>query len=526
MSNPSSKTQMAQELVNSLNSNDVKKGLSVAQKLNQSFPDYAHGWYLGSRALGNVNRQHAIIAIDRALQLDQGNAQYLVHKAKCILEVGGTLEARKIISSLPANTKLTAPICFETGMLYCALNQYLEAVDVFKRAIDLEKNRPHYHYNLAVAYRFLGLLPEAEEQLNKVLQLNPADYEAHHLRSGLRRQTKDSNHIAALESALDKHGLEPVAQVHLYFSLAKEREDIGDVDGSFRSLKQGADIRRKNMRFDVRTDLEIIETIRRHYSEDIFGGQAPESDRNDPIFILGMPRSGTTLVERILASHSAVYSLGEPDNFSQEMIRQIKDRGIKPRSRLDLIEKTLELDFSALGESYINSVQSLRDDSPHFIDKLPFNYLNVGLIHLAMPKARIINVQRHPMATCYAVYKQLFKDAYPFSYDLTELAQYYVAYHQLMAHWNAVLPGVIHTVAYEDVVANTEAEARKLLQFCGLNWEPQCLQFYDNAQASTTASAAQIRQPVYKGSVAKWRDYREHLQPLEKILSEAGINIS
>jgi tetratricopeptide (TPR) repeat protein len=524
MSNPSSKTQMAQELVNCLNSNDIKKGLSVAQRLNQSFPDYAHGWYLSSRILGNVNRQHALIAIDRALRLDTGNAQYLVHKAKCNLEAGEPGEARLILSSLPVISKLSAPTCSEAGLLYCALNQYHDAVDVFRHAIDLDEDNSEYRYNLATAYRFLGQLPEAEEQLDKVLLLSPGDFEAHHLRSNLRGQSIDNNHIQELESAINSNDLKPVAKVHLYYSLAKELEDIDDVNASFVHLKKGADTRRENMRYDIRTDLEIIEAIRSHYSEDVFAGHISGVDRKDPVFILGMPRSGTTLVERILASHSAVFSLGEPDNFSQQMIRQIKGSGIKPRSRLDLIGKTRELDFASLGKAYVNSVQSSRDESPHFIDKLPFNYLYAGLIHLAMPEARIINVQRHPMANCYAIYKQLFKDAYPFSYDLTELAQYYVAYHQLMAHWNTVLPGVIHTVVYEDVVANTEVEARKLVQFCGLGWEPQCLQFYDNKQASTTASAAQVRQPVYTRSVDQWRDYRQYLQPLESILREAGIN--
>jgi len=524
MLNPSAKTQMARDLVNCLNSNDIKRGLAIAQKLNQSYPDYPHGWYLGSCALRHVNREHAIIAVDRALSLDAGNPQYLVHKAKCCLEAGHPGEAGSILSTIPENVKITASTYFELGLLYCALNRYEEAVDVFRFAIDLEQDKPHFYYNLAVAYRFLGMLSEAEEQLDKVLQLNPGDYEAHHLRSGLRRQTKDNNHIEALESALNSGRLEPVAKVHLSYSLAKELEDIGEVDASFAYLQKGADIRRDNLQYDVRTDLEIMEAIRRHYPSEAFENKPPGCDKNDPVFILGMPRSGTTLVERILASHSAVCSLGEPDNFSQQMIRQIRERGIRPDSRLDLIVKTRELDFSALGEAYIASVQSSRDNSPRFIDKLPFNYLYVGLIHLAMPGARIINVQRHPMATCYAVYKQLFQEAYPFSYKLNEVAQYYVAYQQLMTHWNAVLPGVIHSVSYEDVVADTEGEARKLLQFCELPWEPQCLEFYDNKQVSTTASASQVRQPVYTRSVDQWRKYRDHLQPAELILREAGID--
>jgi hypothetical protein len=185
---------------------------------------------------------------------------------------------------------------------------------------------------------------------------------------------------------------------------------------------------------------------------------------------------------------------------------------------------TAKLDFHALGEAYISGTRPLRGDVPYFIDKLPFNYLYAGLIHLALPRAKIINVQRHPMDTCYAVYKQWFKDAYPFSYKLDELGDYYVAYHQLMRHWNEVMPGVIHTLQYESLVADIDGETHRLLQYCGLPWEDQCLRFYQNTQASTTASALQVRQPVYASSVGKWRHYARHLEPLRAQLESAGID--
>jgi hypothetical protein len=155
---------------------------------------------------------------------------------------------------------------------------------------------------------------------------------------------------------------------------------------------------------------------------------------------------------------------------------------------------------------------------------LPFNFLYAGLIHLALPRAKIIDVRRHPMDTCYAVYKQLFKDAYPFSYDLGELGQYYVAYDELMRHWNSVMPGVIHTLHYEAVVADLEGEARRLLAYCGLPWEDQCLRFHENARASTTASALQVRQPLYDTSVGKWRRYAQQLEGLRLQLERAGID--
>jgi len=182
------------------------------------------------------------------------------------------------------------------------------------------------------------------------------------------------------------------------------------------------------------------------------------------------------------------------------------------------------VDFRALGQAYMTATRPLRDARPHFIDKLPFNFLYAGPIHLALPRAKIINVQRHPLDTCFAVFKQLFRDAYPYSYDLDELGQYYVAYRRLMQHWNDVMPGVIHTVRYEALVADVEGEARRLLEYCGLPWQDACLRFHENPQASTTASALQVRQPVYASSVGKWRNFERQLAPLRRRLEDAGID--
>jgi hypothetical protein len=238
-----------------------------------------------------------------------------------------------------------------------------------------------------------------------------------------------------------------------------------------------------------------------------------------------MPRTGTTLVERILGSHSQVFPAGELSNFSLELIALVRKatRG-RRLSRVEFVAASATVDFRTLGEAYLAATRPLRDTRPRFIDKLPFNFLYAGLIHLALPKAKIVNLQRHPMDTCYAVYKQLFRDAYPFSYDLDELGPYYIAYHQLMRHWNEVMPGVIHTIRYETLVAGLEEESRRLLAYCNLPWEDQCLRFHENRQASTTASATQVRQPVYSSSIGKWRRYERQLEPLRRLLEDAGID--
>jgi hypothetical protein len=190
-----------------------------------------------------------------------------------------------------------------------------------------------------------------------------------------------------------------------------------------------------------------------------------------------------------------------------------------------MVRHSAGLDFAGLGDAYIASTLPSTENSPRFVDKMPLNFLYAGLIHKALPTAKIIHLRRHPLDTCYAIFKTLFQDAYPFSYQLQELAAYYLSYRQLMQHWEAVMPGVMYHLDYEKLVTEPEQQTRDLLAYCELDWEPRCLEFYEHGQASTTASASQVREPVYQSSVGKWRHYEEQLQPLVDLLQKAGVPI-
>ena len=283
------------------------------------------------------------------------------------------------------------------------------------------------------------------------------------------------------------------------------------------------------MRYDVGGDIETMATIASSYNREFLGKRKGEYANDEPIFVLGMPRTGTTLVERILASHSQVTSAGELNNFALEMSREAKklmpqgktQQGI---SKLDRVAASLMIDFTQLGQQYIESTRPLSGQAAHFVDKMPLNFLYAGLIHMALPKAKIVHLQRHPLDTCFAIYKTLFADAYPFSYTLEELGRYYAGYRRLMRHWQEAMPGVIYHQSYEALVENIEAQTRQLLGHCGLDWEPACLDFHSQQRASTTASATQVRQPVYTSSVGKWRRFRNQLSPLIKTLESEGID--
>jgi tetratricopeptide (TPR) repeat protein len=520
-----SKEQLADRVTGHIDRKDLRQALAACQQLNRHHPDYAYGWYLASFLMNKI-RHHAdaLKAIDRALQLSPLD-KYQLHKARCHFEANDVAGAIAAAAAIKDKSFVDPALHNQLGSMLHLLGDHAGALQHFSRAIVLDGSNAEFHFNRAALLRYLGDADGAEAGFDTAIALKPDEYEAYNGRAPLRTQTRERNHIAQLSEVISRTR-SAAGLVHLCYALSKEQEDVGDFEGAFESLRRGADTKRRLMQYSAGTDLQIMAKIREVYGAGLFDGHIQGCGSPDPIFILGMPRTGTTLVERILDSHSAVSSAGELNNFSLELVRLVGETvRPPPGNRLGFVAATAGLDFRALGEAYIASVRPLRDGRPYFIDKLPFNFLYAGLIHLAMPRAKIINLQRHPMDTCYAVYKQLFRDAYPFSYDLGELGQYYIAYHRLMQHWNEVMPGVIHTLRYEAVVADVEGETRRLLDYCGLPWEDQCLRFYQNARASTTASALQVRQPVYDSSVGKWRHYARQLEPLRAQLEAAGIPI-
>ncbi len=502
-----------------------KEAALSCARLNREYPTFASGWHTMSYiAISLNNAAIALDAINRAVELEPDNAEWLLQKANCMLALVRLEEAKKIAVPL-SEVKLTTAYQFSTLariMVRLGLNE--KALNLYSRAIALDPDSPGDYYNLATVQRSMGDVDGSEDNLNKCLELNPRDSDAYYLRSILRLQTPVDNHIDELKRLAANGAGSPRDAVNINYALAKELEDVAHYDESFSALETAAGIRRKHIKYRLEGDLLTIEAIKTTFSSEFFEKRTTGSDNSEPIFVLGMPRTGTTLVERILGSHSSIFSAGELNNFAHCLMELAGEVAGKKLGRDELVPLTATLDFKDLGERYIASTRNLVGHTAHFIDKLPINFLYVGLINLALPNAKIINLQRNPMDTCYAVYKSLFKDGYPFSYALEELGSYYVAYDRLMTHWNTVLPGVVHTVNYEDVVADIESEARNLIDCCGLDWQEQCLRFYENKQASTTASATQIRQPVYSSSVGKWRHYERQLQPVANILSAAGID--
>ena len=529
------KNQLYQVAVQSLESKNVKQAIEACRLLNLQFPDFFEGWHITGELYFKLNKpETSLVSIERALVLQPDEPRVALQKVECLFMMHKIVEARELLLNIAKTNKtninkwtkkLSLYVLDKTSMLLGIHELRKEALIQTELAITLDPENPILLYNLATGLRFAGKIKGSEKVLNKCLALNPFDFEAQAMRSSLRIQTQGSNHIQELETILDDKKLPAQGKVNICFGLAKECDDLGDVEKSFSYLQLGAKNRRSRMSYDVNNDIKTMHVIKNTYPKEMFEKNIIGNTNREAIFIIGLPRTGTTLVERILGSHSDIYAAGELSNFSLELVKQInKNIDTSGLSITQLVEQSSLLDFASLGKNYINSTRPATGHTKRFIDKLPINMLYAGLIHLALPNAKIINMTRHPMAACYAIYKQLFKDAYPFSYDLNDLAKYYIAYHQLIQHWKKVMPGVMYDLKYEDMVVDQKNESHALLNFCDLQWQDQCLRFHENNSASTTASAAQVRKPIYNTSIDRWRAYSQQLQPLQVLLEQAGIS--
>jgi len=528
------------ELLRLVQARDWRAAREACQRLNARYPDFAPGWLTGSQiAVALKLPVEALESAERALAIEPDRASLAVQRAQCLLALGRRGEALQAacLAERAAGTDAQAWNAIGTVRSF-ALDQP-GALAAYDRAVAIAPEEPQYRYNRASVRRFMGDLDGAESDYDRVISRQPRDFEAYLNRSELRVQSRSRNHVGELEAALGSARGDWRGEVQIRFALAKEYEDLGEHARSFETLSAGARLRREHLQYDVAVDVASARWI-----SDAFpagdgarsagspapaaGGPAPAAAvaaGEDPIFIVGLPRSGTTLVERILASHSALASAGELDCFASAVVDAVRRHGARAADRRELIAASAELDFAALGRDYLGRARALCAASGRFIDKMPLNYLYCGLIRRALPHARIIHVTRHPMAVCYAMYKTLFKSGYPFSYDLGEIAEYYLAYRRLMEHWQRALPGALHELSYERLVGDQRVETRKLLEYCGVEWEDGCIAFHENPTPTTTASAAQVRRPIYGSSVSQWRHYETQLRGLKDRLAAAGIDL-
>ena len=406
------------------------------------------------------------------------------------------------------------------GVIFSRLGLHARAVPFFQRAIALNSQPANFYYNLGASLQFSGEIDAAEQAYGNCLQRDPLLPRAWTARTSLRKQTSEIAQLKNLKQLFTKAS-DADAQLHFAHAIAKTLEDFGEYGESLDWLSRGKAIKRATLNYTVEEDLALFSAAAATLRQPLpTPSEAALSD--GPIFIVGLPRTGTTLVDRIITSHSSVVSAGELNTFAA----LVKKRAGTTSNRVldtETMRSIAEQDISDLGVQYQRDVAHLRQNAPYFTDKMPLNFFYASLLLKAMPNARIIALRRDPMDSCLSNFRQLFSTGfsyYNYALSLADTARYYLAFDALMDHWRTVLPASrFAEFTYEDIVVEQEVTSRRLINFLGLPWEDECLNFHQNKAPVSTASSVQVRQPIYTGSIGRWRRYGSAMDALQRALT-------
>lgn len=499
-----------------------------AEEFQRLDPQAAEGHFL--RGLSEKVQKRplrAIEAFEKALEADSRRydaAVELANQYSIARRNGDTAALLEKYEDALSNSPLYLDLA---GTIYTEIGMAQKAWPLYRKANELQPGVDLFQANLAACGVYLGKIEEAREIYLSLLQRFPTHRRNHYQLSRLQK-AGDTSHIDQMKAILSGSDEPPERNIPLYFAIAKELEDLEQWDESFEYYRRAGDAVTRVAGYDVGKDIALIDKVIEVCSASWLAGRANDTLTDDsgktPIFVVGLPRTGTTLTERIIASHSQVESLGET-LFLQMVLRRESGVASVENMSPEMIEALTQKDMGAIAKGYIDSVRYRLGDAPWFIEKLPFNFLYLGFIARAWPEARIVHLVRNPMDACFSMFKQPFTWAYKFSYDLDSLGQYYVAHDRLARHWQEVLGDRLIEVHYENLVTDQEAQTRGLLDRLGLDFEDACLAFDRNQAPTATASSVQVREKVHSGSVHRWKRFERHLQPLRVQLENAGISI-
>jgi tetratricopeptide (TPR) repeat protein len=465
----------------------------------------------------------AAALLNRSLAVNASNVKTLVYLALIRLEQKSIGEAEAAATRALALAPDDAEALNAMGLIRYEQQRSEEAAALFTRALALKPDLADTHNNIGTILKENGKLVEAREEFVRAIELDPREPAYYFNLADAKKFAEGDAHLAAMEAlARDTATLAPAGLMRLNFALGKAYDDLGRFADAFHCMNAGNALKRQRIIYDEAAVLEQFNRIRAAFDRKLLRKKPRGFESEVPVFVLGMPRSGTTLVEQILASHPAVHGAGELTDFSR-LANQVVDAKGKIRRYPDDAAKLTGKELGDLGKAYVAQLRLLAPDAPRVTDKMPANFLYVGLIHLALPQARIIHVRRDPRDTCLSCYSKLFSAPQDFTYDLAELGRYYRQYDGLMTHWRETLPpGRMLEVRYEDVIDDLETWARRIVKHCGLKWDPACIAFHEARRPVRTASASQVRQPIYRTSEGRWRKYEGDLAPLITALGDIG----
>jgi tetratricopeptide (TPR) repeat protein len=485
-------------------------------------PDYSEAYCnLGTVLIDLGKLFEAEIAIRRAVELKPNSIPALCNLGKLLGDLGRSDEAEAMIRHAVALQPDHPEGHFHLGTVLIKSGRLDEAETATRHAIALDPDLAGAHHNLGVALMELGRLTEAREAAERAVALAPREPLHFRQLGEVRKYVAGDSCLMALEAlSNDEAALGTGKQIDLHFALAKAYADIGRTEDEFRRLLAGNRLKRARIDYDETSVLDEIDRVQQVFSSE-FMRSAPVAGEPSakPIFILGMPRSGTTLVEQILASHPEVFGAGELNLFERS-VGDVRSAIQEAPAYPEITSHMADEHFRELGGRYLAGIRRLAPAASRITDKMPANFLFAGLIHLALPNATIIHTVRNPVDTCISCFSKLFTEGNFHSYDLAELGRYYRRYQALMTHWHRVLPpGRILDVHYEDTVADVEAVARRIVAHCGLSWDQRCLDFHRTERAVRTSSATQVRKPIYASSIGRRYVYGPLLEPLLAALS-------
>jgi tetratricopeptide (TPR) repeat protein len=500
-----------------LNRGDIAAAARCCQQALALQPDLVQAHFLtGLVALEARERKTAFEAFISVTRLDREHAAAWAQLARLFMAEGQVNKADSALKEALRGRAEEPMVQDLLGVTYSLMGEYDTAQGCFERANALQPDHPPFMLNLANNLVYHGESAAAEPLFRRIIDIQPNSPQAHWALASARRAT-DRRHIgemARLAAGLTQH---PRAAAFYWYAIGKELEDMEDWEDAFEAFSRGAAARRSTVEYDEAAEAAMFDYLPRAFDADWFEA-TPEAERNpSPIFVLGQPRTGTTLVERIITSHSQVTSAGELQQLGLA-VRRIGNYTDPRRFTREYFELARTLDMQRVGALYMQTTARQRGAAPRFVDKLPQNYLLVPIILKALPGAKIVHLVRDPMDACFASFKQLFADAYLHSYEQREMARHHARYRKLMQAWRERFPGRIFDISYEETARHLEPNARALLAYLELPWEDACLEFHAQEGAVSTASAAQVREPAHTRSIGRWRRYEAQLAPMREAL--------
>ena len=498
---------------------EIEEAEKISRQVLREYPDDVDGLrLLASIASKMEQRDDAIVLLERAVQIKPKFAGAWADLAETYTEAenfGKALDAVQRVIKLQPNLPFGHMI---RGSILGKMDDHEGSIESYKSALEIEPQHIGSNMGLGNILKTVGKYDEAVASYKKCIEAQPMFSEAYWSLANLKTYTFEESEIKGMEEHIQNPDLPPPSKAFFHIALANAKEKQKKYGEAWYHFFTGNELRRQSEIYDSVTTQVTHETLMETFTNDFVSSTKGKGCQSvAPIFILGLPRSGSTLVEQIIASHSQVEGTRELPDISLlgRKLTKIKPQGIKYPDAVKHMTDEEKIEF---GEDYLKTSMRYRTDKPYFIDKMPNNFAHIGFIKTILPNAKIINAKRHPLDSCVSSFKQLFYKGQSWSYDLFEIGEYYLEYVRLMNHWHEIYPNDIYDIHYESLIENQEEESKKLIEYCGLDWEEACLKFYGNKRSVNTASSEQVRQPIYKGAMFAWKNYESELGPLIEML--------